>query len=227
MNRFPFFMANALAASVILLAGCGGDDEPEPVPIPEASVAVDLGLPSGMLWAEYNVGAHRPEEAGQHFAWAEASAKTDYTWASYSHCEGSAYDFTKYCMSAKYGEVDGQCAVSAHDDAATVLWGAPWRMPTRDEMDELRTSCEWTADTVGGTAGFRVIGQNGNSIFLPTTGYREAGELTGAKTSGYYWTGGLAAKDSLAYSLYFYTRPSLESTERYLGKAIRAVRMAE
>ncbi len=220
-------MANALAASIILFAGCGGDDELEPEPIPEASVAVDLGLPSGTLWAEYNVGAHRPEEAGQLFAWAETSAKTDYTWASYSHCEGSAYDFTKYCTSTKYGVVDGQREVATHDDAATVLWGAPWRMPTRTEMDELRTRCTWTADTVGGTAGFRVIGQNGNSIFLPVTGYREEGRLTGAETSGFYWTSGLAAKDSLAYSLYFYTRPSVESTERFLGKAIRAVRMAE
>jgi hypothetical protein len=227
MKNFPVFMANALAASIILFVGCGGDDEPTPVPNPDAYAAVDLGLPSGVLWAECNVGAHRPEEAGQLFAWAETSAKTDYTWVSYSHCEGSSDDFTRYCTSAKNGTADGQREVFADDDAATVLWGAPWRMPTRVEMDELRTQCKWTVDTVCGTQGLRVVGRNGNSIFLPATGYRESAERVGSETSGFYWTSGLAANDSLAYSLYFFSRPSVESTERFLGKAIRAVRSAE
>ena len=106
----------------------------------QAGVWVDLGLPSGTLWATCNVGANAPEEYGDYFAWGETQSKDYYYWDTYQYCMGSSATMTKYCNKSNYGYngfTDNLTTLLPEDDAATANWGTDWRMPTRDEWDEL------------------------------------------------------------------------------------------
>ncbi|MDO4994918.1 MAG: hypothetical protein Q4E32_07945, partial [Bacteroidales bacterium] len=129
---------------------------------------VDLGLPSGTLWATCNVGASRPEDYGDYFAWGETSGynggKTDFSWKTYKWWNGAYDKLTKYCT------VDNRTELLPEDDAAYVNWGSSWRIPTRTQQDELRKKCTWTLTSRGGVNGYEVKGPNGNVLFLPTAG---------------------------------------------------------
>ena len=83
---------------------------------------VDLGLPSGTLWATCNVGANSPEEYGNHFAWGETTPKEFYSWGTYKWCNGTANSLTKYCYDSKWGTVDNNIELVHEDDAAHVNW---------------------------------------------------------------------------------------------------------
>ena len=134
---------------------------------------VDLGLPSGTLWAEHNVGALFPEGYGDHFAWGEIETKKEYT--------------SDNCSS--YHDDLGNIAGNPMFDAATANWGDDWRMPTLEEMFELTQECTWTWTEVNGVAGYQVTSKtNGNYIFLPASGFRVNGDLIDHNLYGYYWT---------------------------------------
>ena len=107
---------------------------------------VDLGLPSGTLWATCNIGATKPEEFGDYFAWGETEPKEVYDWSTYKWCGGSAISMTKYCTNDNYGNVDNKKKLEAEDDAAIANWGSEWRMPTSEEQKELVEECYmvWT-----------------------------------------------------------------------------------
>jgi len=135
--------------------------------------AVDLGLPSGLLWATTNVGANHPEEYGSYFSWAETTPKTEYSWATYKYANGSERTLTKYCSSSDYGIVDNKETLDKEDDAATVNWGKSWRTPTLRESQELISYCTWTYSSLNGINGYVVTGPNGNSIFLPAGGVKQ------------------------------------------------------
>ena len=92
---------------------------------------VDLGLPSGTLWATCNVGANSPEEYGDYFAWGETQTKNVYNWGVYRLCGGSQNTMKKYCTNSSYGMVDNLTALESEDDAATVNWGSEWQTPTQ------------------------------------------------------------------------------------------------
>mgnify|MGYP006988869724 CR=1 FL=1 len=139
--------------------------------------AVDLGLPSGTLWAKCNVGANTPTEYGDYFAWGETKPKTTYTWDTYIFGSNPT----------KYNYVDNIMTLEATDDAATMNWGDIWRMPTIDEMNELMDNCTWEWTTLDHVNGYKVVGANGNSIFLPAAGYRNE-TLNAAGIKGHYWT---------------------------------------
>ena len=112
---------------------------------------VDLGLPSGTLWATCNVGAEVPEGYGDYFAWGETEPKTVYDWTTYKYCNGDSDQLTKYCQEAIYGYdgyTDDLYDLQPSDDAATVNWGEGWRMPSASEGDELLSQCELKRDTV-------------------------------------------------------------------------------
>ena len=97
---------------------------------------VDLGLPSGLLWATCNVGANAPEGFGDYFAWGETASKDNYDWSTYQHCNGSGSTLTKYCndsSSGYNGFTDILTTLLPEDDAATAIWGDAWRMPTAEE----------------------------------------------------------------------------------------------
>jgi len=109
---------------------------------------VDLGLPSGTLWATCNIGSQSPEEYGDYYAWGETEPQADnvYSWASYSLCKGSYNTMTKYCQESKYGYngfTDTLTELESADDAATVNWGADWQMPSLTQQTELRSNCYW------------------------------------------------------------------------------------
>ena len=128
---------------------------------------VDLGLPSGLLWATYNVGADKPEDYGDYFAWGETEVKSAYNWNTYKWYNGDWDILTKYCISSSYGTVDNKTVLDIEDDAAYVNWGEGWCMPTCEEVQGLKNTCTWTWTTQGGKDGYRVTGRNGNSVFLP------------------------------------------------------------
>ncbi len=151
---------------------------------------VDLGLPSGTLWATCNVGATYPDEYGDYFAWGETSSKEDYNWdTTYKYYDGES--LTKYCLYSGSGTVDNKTILDTEDDAASVHWGGDWRMPTLAEVEELLEKCTWTrTDNYNGIdiSGFIVIGPSGKSIFLPSAGMREGSELSGTDWGGFYWS---------------------------------------
>ena len=151
---------------------------------------VDLGLPSGTLWATTNIGADFPEEYGEYFAWGETEPKSDYSWETYKWCEGTGTTLTKYCTDEAYGQVDSLRTLDMEDDVAYVMWGPDWRMPTDDELYELRSDAGLvTLDfdaSVNGVGGVRLTSKaNGNSIFLPYAGYKVGSDVVG---KGFYAT---------------------------------------
>ena len=156
---------------------------------------VDLGLPSGLLWATCNVGAETPEDYGDYFAWGETQPKSVYNWRTYQYCMGNYNRLTKYCNNASYGYngfTDNLTTLQPSDDAATANWGSDWRMPTKEEWQELinNTTVTWT--TQNGVNGRRFTAMNGNSLFLPAAGYRGGAGLNGAGMYGYYWSSSLS-----------------------------------
>ncbi len=168
---------------------------------------VDLGLPSGLLWATCNVGASQPEDYGDYYAWGETTKKSTYEWSTYKYCNGSYDTLTKYNNSSSYGTVDNKTVLDAEDDAAHVNWGGSWRMPTKAEQDELRdtNNCTWTRTTQNGVNGYKVTSKkNGNSLFLPAAGFRYESSLNDAGSGGNYWSSSLyASNPSGAFCLYF------------------------
>ncbi|MBR2369333.1 MAG: InlB B-repeat-containing protein [Paludibacteraceae bacterium] len=149
---------------------------------------VDLGLPSGTLWATCNVGATKPEEYGDYFAWGETEPKDEYNWKNYKWCDGISHSINKYCNDSEYGKVDNKTILELCDDVANVKWGGDWRMPTKKEQDELRNFTIWTWINQNGIKGYKVTSKiNGNSIFLPAAGYRYNSDLSDAGSGGYYW----------------------------------------
>ena len=147
---------------------------------------VDLGL--SVKWATFNVGASKPEEFGDYFAWGETQPKEVYDYTTYKWCNGTYDTYTKYNTDGRYGTVDNRTVLEASDDAATANWGDNWRMPTWSECEELRENCTCTWSTRNGVNGYEVISkQNGKSIFLPVAGIYDHDGLTRAN-SGYYWS---------------------------------------
>ena len=177
----------------------GGGNSPVPiveeegVP-PTENIAVDLGLPSGTLWADRNVGADSPEDYGDYFAWGETEPKSTYDWSSYKWCNGNDRELTKYCTKSSYGYngfTDDKATLEMSDDAAYINMGSKWRMPTGSEFEELIDNCTWTWTTRDSVNGYKVVGTNGNSIFFPAAGYYFNRELCDVCTDGYYWSGSL------------------------------------
>lgn len=156
---------------------------------------VDLGLTSGTLWATTNVGADNPQDIGLFFAWGDTEGHELedgylFSWENYKWGEVSGYDtyFTKYCSDSSRGKdgfTDGKAELDLEDDAAFVNWGSDWRMPSKQQLDELQNECTWTLTTLGDVQGYNVEGPNGNSIFLPATGWRLDEMLL---DGGAYWS---------------------------------------
>lgn len=164
--------------------------------------AVDLGL--SVRWASFNVGATKPEEYGGYYAWGETEEKNDYSWETYKWCNGSEDSLTKYCTDSDCGTVDNKTVLDPEDDIAHVKWGGNWRMPTRDELEELIKRCYWKWTTLNGVVGHKVIGPNGNSIFLPAAGFINGTEHRFKGTGGFCWSSSLNVSNCSLYCMYFY-----------------------
>lgn len=170
---------------------------------------VDLGLPSGLKWATMNVGATSPSDYGSYFAWGETNTKYEYT-SGNSRTRG-----------VTYGDIGG----NVQFDAARANWGGTWRLPTRAECEELVNCCSWAFITMGNHNGYKVIGPNGNYIFLPAAGYRYGSSLNYAGERGEYWTSSPSEDGSMfAYELLFNGGVhEINSTGREYGMSVRPV----
>ena len=179
---------------------------------------VDLGLPSGLLWATCNVGATAPEEYGNYYAWGETTTKGTYLFGN-----STTYKLSKSELQSQ-GYIDGEGNLTSQYDAATANWGGDWRTPTKTEFEELINNCTWTWTEHNGVVCYKVEGPNGNSIFLPSAGYYDGSQLK--KGSGNYWSSTINDYyGDCTYSLYFdysdyYT---LYGHRRSDGKNVRPV----
>lgn len=189
---------------------------------------VDLGLPSGTLWAAYNVGATVPEDYGHYIAWGELAEKDTYDWSTYSLCNGSATSLKKYCTSSVYGTPDNKIALEAVDDVATAAWGESWTMPTNAQLNELfnndYTTSVWT--TKSGVYGCKITSkQNGCSVFLPAAGYKSGSHLISESNGGYYASKNFAEYSPSAYGVNFgeSTVTTNNESSRCYGLSIRPV----
>ena len=210
---------------------------------PSTMEYVDLGLPSGLKWAKCNLGASKPSEPGDYYAWGETApkAKYDYNWTTYKWMRAGKSDWqyiTKYTFADGKTEGiwydssgnfigDGKTTLAAANDAATANLGSPWRMPTVDEFMELIDNCTWTWTTQDGVNGYQVDGSNGNAIFLPIAGYYEGTHgLIEHGATGRYWSSSLhPANSSNAHYLYFSSHEhSRYGYYRNRGFSIRPVR---
>ena len=163
---------------------------------------VDLGL--SVKWATCNVGASKPEECGDYFAWGETKPKSSYISSNYTYTSNTS-------------------TLPMSNGAARVNWGGSWRMPTKAEQDELRTNCTWTWTTQNGVKGYKVTSKsNGNSIFLPAAG--DFYSLYDEGSKGCYWSSSLYDNSSYAYYLSFTSYDvSRYSNNRFRGQSVRPV----
>ena len=217
--------------AMALCVSCKKDDNNEPdggITGGNGTIAgheyVDLGLPSGTLWATCNVGADSPEDYGNYYAWGETETKSTYNWSTYKWCNGDYDKLTKYNTNSDYGPIDNKTVLDLEDDVAHVNWGGGWRMPTYKEIKELR-KCKWKWTTQNGVSGRKVTGPNGNSIFLPAAGCYNGGSLDNVGSNGYSWASSLYTDVPIAsYGLYFTsTFVRMESIYRQYGRPVRPV----
>ena len=207
---------------------------------PSTMEYVDLGLPSGLKWAKCNLGASKPSDYGDYYAWGETAPKADYTWATYKWMQAGQSEskyITKYTIAdGETGAIwydssgnfigDNKTVLDAADDAAIANLGSPWRMPTVDEIRELRDNCTWTWTTQDGVNGYQVDGPNGNAIFLPAAGCRQNSGLSEAGTEGYYWS--LSTDNSVCAHMVEFAEDLgvtvWNNFYRFLGFSVRPVR---
>lgn len=212
----------AITFTVVATTGCKHETSAE---VPGPTVIhefVDLGLPSGTLWATCNVGASCPEETGYLVSWGETTPKTIYDWPNYQYGDIINDSFVLY----KYNPLDSLTVLERTDDAATAHWGTEWRMPTSEEWYELYHKTEYVWTIQNGVAGRLLTAWNGNSIFLPATGYRmDNGHYS--LGIGVYWSSNVNtnyAERGISYHFDNNESHVCETYERSRGHAIRAVR---
>ena len=218
-------------------AGGGETPDPDPYDAGAPAQAVDLDLPSGLKWASYNIGASKPEEYGDYFAWGETKPyytpghAQDNPCASWREGKDAGYNWSSYFDTKDGGStfetyaIDKETTLRPEHDAATANWGGSWRMPTKAEQDELRSECNWELTEVDGVKGYKVSSKSNSSnfIFLPAAGCRSGGIFMRAGSYGFYWSSSL--DDSIGvFGLGF----DSGSVDRYFlfrddGQSVRAV----
>ena len=193
---------------------------------------VDLGLPSGTLWATCNVGADTPEGCGDYFAWGETEPKASYGTDNYKYHDSDGM-LTKYCVLAGAGIPDNLIFLEPIDDAATANWGDGWCTPSWEQWEELRTkvsSMKWVSQNE--MYGWLFTGPNGNTLFLPAAGSRWSDNIGYVGGYGFYWSNQLYWEGSF-YSnstCYAYCDPQWIQRKdgvRWYGMTVRPVCSAE
>ena len=180
---------------------------------------VDLALPSGLLWCEHNVGATTPYEDGLYFSWGNVTGHTGDDGYDFGTANDGPY------ASTPGAALTGNIPTNGTYDAARHNMGAPCRMPTVGEFQELNAQCdsEWTDED--GVAGRRFTSRiNGNSIFFPASGYRYGTGLLDRGSVGLYWSASLGSQAD-GYYLSFDSTGVLPANfnNRFYGFSVRAV----
>ena len=214
-----------MCASTSIICSCSGDDEEGPNP--EAGY-VDLGLPSGTLWATCNVGASKPEESGYFFAWGETAPKDEYEFGNYKYgIYTDDWKFTKYCTESEYGfdgVTDNITELLPEDDAATVNWGSKWQTPSMAQLLELCSSyyTTTTPTTQNGVNGLLIKSKkNDKSIFLPAASERLANTQNYAASKvGSYWSRSLRTGDSTGAKLLHISSEGYQSYQSVYGSSV-------
>lgn len=191
---------------------------------------VDLGLPSGTLWAICNLGADAPEDFGDYFAWGETLPKELYDWKSYKYGNfvNERYELNKYCSDSVYGLngfVDNLTLLEPDDDAARALWGSDWRMPTMEEWEELYQNTTYTITALNGVNGCLFEAANGHTLFLPASGYWWGSGFNGVGI-GVYWSSTINIEFPYRTWGYHINPDSSHvcgSSDRNRGQTVRAV----
>lgn len=151
---------------------------------------VDLGLPSGTLWATCNIGSASPAGYGKYYAWAETKPKAKYTKEN-----STTYNTTMYYdglpSNVKSDTIRAKRRIIGNPnyDAATANWGEEWVLSSSSDFAELNKECKWELKTIDGHKGYLITGSNGNSMFLPMAGYIEDSYKSQVGSGGFYWTG--------------------------------------
>ncbi len=155
---------------------------------------VDLGLPSGLKWAKCNIGAEKESDYGLYFQWGDivgyrgGETGKVFAWNTYKYCNGSKSTLTKYNTNSSYGIVDNLTTLEPSDDSASVNMGGSWRMPSEEEYNELLNNTTNTWTTVNGVNGRLFTGNNGNTLFLPASGFSVVNVVSSVGYGGYYWS---------------------------------------
>ena len=233
-----------LGIGILTILSCKkNDDVSKEDNIDSTERYVDLAL--SVKWASCNIGATKPEEFGNYYAWGEndtfdytivwatsdisidsqygncsawgeSKVKSVYNWNQYEYCNGTASTLTKYCTNGSYGIVDNIIELEESDDVAYNILDEGWRMPTDAEWTELREKCDWKWIQKNGVNGYEVTGKNGNSIFLPAAGYRNDTSLLDIGYEGRYWSKSLREdKPIYAWGVRFSPDYKRRSTEFY------------
>jgi hypothetical protein len=239
MKKFKTALAAIMIMTVVIFAaGCGKDNDSNNNDGDDnggggtnTQAYVDLGLPSGTLWATCNVGATTPEGFGDYFAWGETQPKDYYDWSTYKYCNGNYGQLTKYCSNSSYGFngfTDNLTVLQSGDDAATTNWGNGWCMPTEEQWRELNQNTTNTWTTQNGVTGRLFTASNGNSLFLPAAGYRLDDELYDVGSHSNYWSCSLdTGRPINVWSFFFYSGDfGVGRDRRHFGLSIRPVRSA-
>lgn len=193
----------------------------------EALEIIDLGL--SVKWASLNIGATKPEDYGEYFAWGETETKEDYSWSSYKWADGAGNKLTKYCSKyypekwAGSGEPDDKGKLEAEDDVAHVRLGGNWRIPNMKEYTELIKECVWEWVCLDGINGYFVTSKTTDGfIFLPAAGFMDGKSLLQNGTHGHYWgnQGDSPYADILTFYEGFMNTPG---HARFCGDSIRPV----
>lgn len=185
MNNLKKISIIFCLALLMGFVSCNEDDEPGLPIVDEYGICltqeVNLGLPSGTIWAAWNVGASSPEQYGGYYAWGEIEEKSSY----------DKYSYKYYNRQTGYCTYIGTNISGTQYDVARRRWGGSWRMPTKLEFDELTTMCTWKWYQYKGVNGYKITGPNGNSIFLPAAGTCDGTSLSYDGVCGYCWSASL------------------------------------
>lgn len=180
-----------------------------------AGQVVDLGL--SVYWASCNLGAEKPEEYGDYYAWGETKPKSSYTKENYSYYNASTTQYINI----------GSDISGTQYDAATMNLGSDWRMPTESEMQELVDKCTWEWTQINGINGYKVTGPNGNSIFLPATGFKNGRNTYYDREVCTYYTSTKYSSSNINELYILYSKATyyriIRSSEFYDGTPIRPV----
>lgn len=230
--RKPLLFTFLYVVVCTIFAGCSTDDDENgihsTVKIINGHKFIDLGLPSGLLWAETNIGAETAADDGEYFAWGETKSKSNYDWSTYKYGRPES-NFLKY------NGYDEKKVLDLEDDAAYIIWGTRCRIPTDAEFEELSESsnCTWTWTRKTNSSGNNIDGyevtsvKNGNSIFFPASGYRSYKKLNSRYSYGSYWTSAIDPEGHVEYAchcgLSSNTCSPASSISRFYGYTIRPV----